>query len=752
MPENNQRFDGAWGFKSAALGIALLVSSSIAWAVPAQSGGNPIKVAVVIGKEAPELDRHAATELCGYLEKLYGIRTTPSDKASKKAEMVILVGNPETNPAIAKAIGAEAWPKLTDQGLVLKRVSLDGKPTLIIGGGSPKATLWAVYELVERWGVRYLLHGDVLPDNAGEFQLPTEDVTLEPKLRIRQWRVVNDFASGPESWGMADYRPVLDQLAKLRFNRIYLSLYPWQPFLHWEHQGVARESAWLWFKFKYPITDDMPGRELFGNRHEFWNPDLPLEAPYEEFVAAGEKLVHNLMAHAHARGMECMMPVNVLEFPPEFKELPGDWESVKQLESLTIVPGSKTSPDDPELIELAATVLQATVNTYPEVDYLSLGMPEHRQWAERYEEAWQALDAKYGISQITSLEDVIAAAGKRPGVPGGTARAIGEAKGDIVMLRFYDRLITEHRALAESKRPDMKFVYNAVAEELFPILSKIVPPGSETKNFLAYTPARVVQRREAIAQLDTEEVPAILIFTLHDDNVGLLPALTTGSLHELTKDLRQHGWAGFSTRYWLIGDHDPCVAYMARAVWDEEATPESVYRDQVRAACGAAAVEDMLTMFRELEETSILLEWKALGLGFAIPGMMMKHWQPGPMPETFAKAREGYQRALAAAKQAREKTPEEKRAYIDYWIGRFEFGIGYFDVIEAVRAAATAEKSSKSDETLRHAEEALAKARTALEAYARVARDQSDRGAIATLNEYVYRPLKEKVAELNDNH
>jgi len=47
-----------------------------------------------------------------------------------------------------------------------------------------------------------------------------------------------------------------------------------------------------------------------------------------------------------------------------------------------------------------------------------------------------------------------------------------------------------------------------------------------------------------------------------------------------------------------------------------------------------------------------------------------------------------------------------------------------------------------------HTEAALEQARTGLEAYARVAGDQSDRGAIATMTEYVYRPLKDKVAQL----
>jgi hypothetical protein len=219
-------------------------------------------------------------------------------------------------------------------------------------------------------------------------------------------------------------------------------------------------------------------------------------------------------------------------------------------------------------------------------------------------------------------------------------------------------------------------------------------------------------------------------------------------LHQLTKEMRQHGWAGFSTRYWQISDHDPCVTYIARAAWDETATPESVYRDQVRAACGKAAVEDMLVMFRELEETSIVLEWHALGLAFPIPGMIMKHWKAGPMNEKYVEARAGYQRALKAVRLAREKTPEEKRDYLDYWIGRLEFGAGYFDTIEAVRHAATAEAAGKPVEARGHAKDALVKSRLALEAFARVARDQSDRGAIATMNEYVYRPLRTKAQEM----
>ena len=118
------------------------------------------------------------------------------------------------------------------------------------------------------------------------------------------------------------------------------------------------------------------------------------------------------------------------------------------------------------------------------------------------------------------------------------------------------------------------------------------------------------------------------------------------------------------------------------------------------------------------------------------------------MPEAYVKARAGYQRALDAARRAREKTPVGNRDYVNYWAGRLEFGVGYLDTIEAFRRGATAEQEGDAAGALRFAREALAKGISALESYARVARDQSDRGAIATMGEYVYRPLKAKVQEL----
>jgi len=714
--------------------------------------------AVVIGARATPLERFAAEELCGYLQKLYEIKSQPVDAVPQASSVIFLLGDPDTNPVIAQALAADGWPRLSDQGIVLKRGRLKDKPALVVGGGSPKATLWAVYELAERWGVRYLLHGDVLPDNAGPLRLPAEDVVKEPLFPIRQWRVVNDFACGPESWGMVDYRPLLDQLAKLKFNRILISTYVWQPFLHLEVDGVARRSAWLWYQWHYPITDDMPGRRLFGAAREFWNPDLPLGASYGELAGAGEKLMHNLMAYAHQRGMECVLTANVTAFPHEFKDLLKGCQPLSSLSRYTMIPGPDTDLDDPGLKKLAAAVLRTSVNTYPEVDSLQLGVTEVRKWSGQYERAWKALDAKYRLSSHCTLEQVLARAGGRTGYPGGAERAAAEVKADLAVLYFLDRLIRESDVFRNTRRPNVRLVYESFAEELYPLLESILPPGSETLNFVDYTPARILRRQETLGALGHRKIPAALIYTLEDDNVGLVPQLTTGSLAKLTGELRRHGWAGFSTRYWLVAPHNPCVQYLARAAWDAEATPAGVYSSLIEQVCGQPCVADMLQCFEELERTTVLLEMHCMGLAFATPGMFTQHFQPGAMPETYASIREGYRRALAAVRRAAAKTRPGGKPFVDYWIGRMQFGVGYFDCIEAARHAATVEAQAskakdsgdaalaqrKRAEAAEQWNRALEISRRMLEDYAQVAVDQSDRGAIAVLAEYVYRPLKAK--------
>ncbi|MFV2070350.1 MAG: hypothetical protein ACC645_25570, partial [Pirellulales bacterium] len=560
-----------------------------------------------------------------------------------------------------------------------------------------------------------------------------------------------------------DYRPLLDQLAKLKFNRIRVGSSPSQPFLDLQIKGVKRETATLWYGERFPITDDMPGRKLFGDEKEFWNPDLPgPEAGYEKLVAAGQRHCHELIAYAHSRGIEASSVWSITDFPKEFRAIVPDAQTVQQLGALTVGPGPTVRPDDPALAEISGTVIRTILDEYADAD--SYGFPvgtEWNGWIDAYEWAWQELDKQYGINQVVSLQEVLRKASQRRSHDGGE-RCIREVKGGIAGLYFLARLWSSPEVLPRSRKPNARLVVYEPAEELFPILSRVLPKNAELAVVIDYNPTRVLRRRDVLAALPTRQIPTTLVLSLHDDSVGLIPLLTTHSLHELVTDMRKHGLSGFCTRQWMISDHDLSMAYLSKAAWDATATPKSVYVDQIGVVCGQEAVEPMLEAFRELEAVTVALEDHGMGLAFPWPGMMTQYWTPAPLEKVRPEDGAGYRRALAAVRKTPVPSRPEGQAYIQYWIGRLEFGVGYLDVIEAVKKAAIAEKAAanarakgdahgfqiKLREASRQANAAQTTVVQAIEAFAGVARNRADLGAIATMGEFVYRPLKRKAEAL----
>lgn len=723
-------------------------------------------LAVLVSPSASEVEQFAASELCSYLQKLFGATISPTETLPASAEAVFLLGSSDSDPGLK-----QAHPDLTEQGIVLQSAEYQGIPALIVGGGSPRATLWAVYELVERWGVRYLMGGDVLPAAKDGLDLPDLDVVMEPAFTVRAHPSIQDFVNSGESWGMADFKILIDQLAKHKFTRINAYAFGWQPFLDWECKGIKRSTSWLWYDDHFPITDDMIGRELFDDRAEFWNPDLPVRnEPYAETAAAGERLLHGIIEYARKRGMESSLCADLTQFTPEFAPLLDSSQVVNQVGRLTIVPGPDTELHNQNYFDLASACLQAALNTYPEAEYMMVPMPEWRQWIGVYEEAWEVLDAKYKLSEVISLEDLLDAAAHRKWGRGegeyGVEKARNEIKGDLALMYFYDRLLYSPETVGATKNPNVKFMYHSIAEEIFPLLDRLLPAGSELGTIVDNFPTKILERREVLEQIPSRAIRAVMDLTIDDDNVGIMPQLSTHILHELMGDLRKNGWAGFVARERYPGDHDSCLAYLARAAWDETATPESVISDQIAAICGPDCVDDMLLVFQEVEASAADFERDDWDFAFPLPGMVMQYWDGRcfygeelidggrdlPHLEGIAQR---YETGIAAAKRAYEnakkKTDGDQKAALEYpgfWIGRLQFSLDYVRAVQLMRAGGKAEILGDKATALARGEEAMVFMKSALAAYASVARNPTDVGTIALINEHGYRALKSKLEEL----
>ena len=86
---------------------------------------------------------------------------------------------------VAEALAESAAAALSEQGFLLRHAKVQNKPAVVVAGGSSNGVLWGVYELVEHYGVRYLLQGDVLPEDPGRFHLPQVDQVFEPLFQVR---------------------------------------------------------------------------------------------------------------------------------------------------------------------------------------------------------------------------------------------------------------------------------------------------------------------------------------------------------------------------------------------------------------------------------------------------------------------------------------------------------------------------------------------------------------------------------------
>ena len=108
---------------------------------------------------------------------------------------------------------------------------------LTISGGSEIAVLYGAYAFAEKLGVRFYLHGDVIPDGKIPFAIPQLDETHKPIFNLRGVNPWGWHPQGIDAWSTDDYKALLTQLARLRMNFIGIHCYP-------EGHPLAEPTVW----------------------------------------------------------------------------------------------------------------------------------------------------------------------------------------------------------------------------------------------------------------------------------------------------------------------------------------------------------------------------------------------------------------------------------------------------------------------------------------------------------------------------
>jgi len=230
-----------------------------------------------IGTEAEPrpLEKLAAKELVRYLYICSG--SLPEVRLGKQPVDIRLLR--KEDPRLSE-LGFRH--DLAEQEYQIKSVSLDGKPTIVISGGSDQGLLYGVYRLIERLGVRFYLHGDVVPDERLT-HLPELNDLGKPFFAIRGILPFHDFPEGPDWWDEDDYKSYLHQLAKLRMNFIGLHTYP---------EGGAGPEPLVWIGLKQDIAQHgevtfSPTAAWFNTMVNRWGYQAAMT---DSFVGGAERL------------------------------------------------------------------------------------------------------------------------------------------------------------------------------------------------------------------------------------------------------------------------------------------------------------------------------------------------------------------------------------------------------------------------------------------------------------------------------
>ena len=584
-------------------------------------------VVLLHGDKAADLEILAAEQCAEQLRRLFNVSTHIGENQTPQKGWV-LIGSPQRNAVLAES--QSDWPQLSSQGFVIRPARFRGQPAWIVGARSPAAALWGVYELGYRFGIRYLPREDVFPEPQ-PMKWTGVDQVFEPLLPARGWRTIGASAIGSESWPLAAQRNMINQLAKLKFNRLQVAVHPWQPFVHFEHGGVKKQTGVLFRGERYEIARDAPGRTALGGAKRFVNPDFADCENYDQRVAAGVRLVRGVMQHARHRGMRVALRISPFEFPREFRSalpraaaLPGD-------RPLCVAPGASQAHDDPELHALVASKITAYLRTYPQTDELHLAFPDLPNWAPRAEDAWKQLTA--GWKDAPSLEQVQNAAVERPlAVDRGSAAL----RGDVVALASLQILLRKHPEIF--RRPDgqrVRLVFEDLDPALHSWLSRLLPRDAGALLVDRPAPRTELHRDDLKRVAPTMASRSRLAITLSDRSVGVLSQSAARHAGRLAEGLRGAKWDGFCVRGAMLAEMDPAIHMLSRMAWDRESTARTTHDALFVTTTGKQAAADRLWLaFGHLEEAAELIASKPVEFAPATGGLLARHSQKQPIRTT----------------------------------------------------------------------------------------------------------------------
>ena len=192
----------------------------------------PVPVAeIFVTGNASSRETLAALEIRRYVYLRTGalltIRRTMTSPSIQGATLIVARKDRSLVDAVSDSRVRSDIAALGPEEYLLRTVRAGTGTMTVIAGGDDSGVLYGAYRFAETLGVRFYLHGDVVPDDRIPFSLSANlDERGKPLFATRGIQPFHDFPEGPDWWSLDEYKAILSQLPKLGMNFFGLHTYP----------------------------------------------------------------------------------------------------------------------------------------------------------------------------------------------------------------------------------------------------------------------------------------------------------------------------------------------------------------------------------------------------------------------------------------------------------------------------------------------------------------------------------------------
>jgi len=729
-------------------------------------------LSILLPSEAEAVEIYAAEELRKYLLQIHEIAASiVSRDADSFDGPTIVLGDPSRHPALA------------DEGLVASVPSVDGfsirtsklNPSiLMITGDNGRGTLFGVYELVESWGVLFLLSGDVLPENPKPLRLDGFDLRRESAYPFRAVRPMANLPEGSAAWSLREFTEFIDQMARMKFNAFVFVIMESGPWLDYEFRGMERPAGNIFYGYRFPIDEGFIGSELFGGASEYYSPELGEAKDESERKQLGIGLVRAIIQHCKHRGLLSVLTFSFLEPPTAMKHAINDWtelelpdpESFKNAHFMT-TPAEEFGLNpkyaawmnvlDPVVQELIALRLRALIDTYQDADYYHLWVSEHRASVVESQSILAELDQKYQLKPAFDFEDEIT----RPGTAPHPERFANHMRGDLLFLYAFDKILNEAALLERTAKPAASLGIGGVISRLAPVATKVMPHGAVSAQFLDYGAHGPAERVENLFPLLDAGIPTTLEIGIHDDNDMYFPQANVESLESIVQATAGRGMLGYVVALWQVRQADINAAYLGMASWRPDISAAGFYGEYLPQLVGVEASEEFELGYRALEVADRYVR-KGLLYGLAFPmtdGLVKALVRHGFDMPSIASGKELFQNALDHFERAEGQATPRHFGLVSFWRSRTRLAVEWMEMTRECHElgkilGAEIEPDSlltqlQKDDAMRLLESLVSRVEGMIQSVVNDARHKGDLGQIANMNTHVLKCLRELRADIS---